>query len=381
MSNKNHLPYFKIKKKSNSFILYRFLLRKFRPSLRKKFPHHYLISQDPCLYLKFLKQNSKIHSYFLRFDIEKYFPSINHSILLSEISSNYQKLTGKTISRRFSHILKKDLPQFLQLSPFANQGLPIGNPLSYILAGIYLLKLDLALSVPFLRFCDDYLLFCKTKGQTEELVKNIIIPILNELGLSINIQKLKSGKFHQDKVIFLGFEFYAGYIQISENKIAEFRQRIKKLTYLTRKKPIKAIIKQLNNQILGFGHYYKLGQTKQVFEELDSFIKARLRRYILKRKELLPKQGNLLLTNKVLKDMGLKSLSEIKEGFDDKNKGKIQKSTKTKQVSGKNKQGPNWTLLEETNLKYKLNYLIKEVEELTSLAKKIEKRIARIEKS
>lgn len=139
MSNKNHLPYFKIKKISDYFTLYRFLLRKFRPSLRKKFPHYYLISQDPRLYLKFLKQTSKTHPYFLRLDIEKYFPSIDHQILLFEISSNYQQLTGKALSRRFNRILKKDLPQFLRLSPHSNQGLSIGNPLSYILAGIYLL--------------------------------------------------------------------------------------------------------------------------------------------------------------------------------------------------------------------------------------------------
>lgn len=164
MSNKNYLPYFKIKKKLKYFILYRFLLRKFRPSMKKKFPHHYLISQDPRLYLQFIQQTSKTHPYFLRFDIEKYFPSINHQILISEISSNYQYLTGKTISRRFNIFLKKDLSQFLQSSPYLYQGLAIGTPLSYILAGIYLLKLDLALPVPFLRFCDDYLLFCKTKG-------------------------------------------------------------------------------------------------------------------------------------------------------------------------------------------------------------------------
>ena len=162
--NKNYLPYFKINKKANCFILYRFLLRKFRPSLRKKLPHHYLISQDPRLYLKFIRQISKTHPYFLRFDLTKYFPSINHQILISEIDLNYQRLTEKTVSRRFKGILKKDLPQLLQSSPYLHQGLAIDTPLSYILAGIYLLKLDLSLPVPFLRFCDDYLLFCKTKG-------------------------------------------------------------------------------------------------------------------------------------------------------------------------------------------------------------------------
>jgi len=222
----------------NHLILYRFLVRKFRSSLKNKFPYHYLISQDPRQYFKFIKQTSKTYPYFLYFDIEKYFPLIDHNIILSEIRLNYHGLTNKSLSRRFKYLLKKDLPQFLQSSPYPNKGLAIGSPLSHISAGIYLLKLDLSSPVPFLRFTDDYLLFCKTKSQAEELLKNTIVPVLNGLGLSINIRKLKSGKFHQDKVNFLGFEFYAGYVRISENKIERFKQKIKKLTYLTRKKTI-----------------------------------------------------------------------------------------------------------------------------------------------
>ena len=115
------------------------------------------------------------------------------------------------------------------------------------------------------------MLFCKTKKQTEQLLRNIIIPKLNELKLSINNKKLNSGKFYQDKVNFLGFEFYAGYIRISQEKIDNFRKKIKEITHLTKNKPTEAVIKQLNNQILGFGHYYKLAQAKQTFEEFHGY--------------------------------------------------------------------------------------------------------------
>jgi len=367
-------------KKTNYFILYRFLLCKFRPSLRKKFPHHYLISQDPRLYLKFLKQTSKTHPYFLRLDIEKYFPSIKHQILISKIGSNYQQLTKKTLSRRFKQILKKDLPQFLQFSPFPNQGLAIGNPLSYILAGIYLLKLDLSLPVPFLRFCDDYLLFCKTKEQVQELLRNTVVPIINELGLSINIQKLKSGKFHQDKVNFLGFEFYAGYVRISEEKIENFRQRIKKFTYLTRKKPVKAMIKQLNNQILGFGHYYKLAQAKQIFEKLDAFIRSRLRRYIQRNKDSKDKQGNLILTNASLKSLGLKSLADTYQKYWQKNRYKSRKTSKSGKKTGKSTTEAKWTELEQISFKYHQKQILSQLKELTTLTKKLQKRVKKIDK-
>ena len=116
MTNKYHLPYFKVKNEANHFSLSCFLRRKFLPSLRKIYPNHYLINQDHRVDLKFIKQAFETHPYFLRFDINKYFPSINHQILLSEIESNYRRLTGKFLSRRFKHLLKDGLPQFLALS-------------------------------------------------------------------------------------------------------------------------------------------------------------------------------------------------------------------------------------------------------------------------
>lgn len=91
----------------------------------------------------------------------------------------------------------------------------------------------------------------------------MILPKIQELDLEINEKKLKSGKFYQDKANFIGFNFYASYFTTAEEKIEEFKKKVVKLTYLTGKKPKEAIIKSLNNQILGFGHYYKLASCKK----------------------------------------------------------------------------------------------------------------------
>ena len=47
------------------------------------------------------------------------------------------------------------------------------------------------------------------------------------------------------------------------------------MTHLTQKKTTPAIIKQLNDKILGFGHYYKTASCKKDFAELDGFIRLR----------------------------------------------------------------------------------------------------------
>lgn len=380
MSKKFNLPYFNIKKEESHFILRRFLCRKFLPSIRKRFPCHYLVSQDVRQYLKFVKTFSKTHPYFLKFDINKYFPSINHHILLNQLRLNYEEQTGNPISRRLKQSLKKELPDFLKQAPFLNQGLAVGNELSHILAGIFLFKLDLNLKTPFLRFCDDYLVLCKTKAEQEELLIKIINPILNELNLSLNIEKLKSGRFHQDKVEFLGFEFYAGYIRISKEKIEEFKKRIKKLTHLTCQKPIPAIIKLLNNKILGFGHYYKFAQSKQVFEKLDGFIRARLRRYIQRNKDGRDKQGNLILTSSSLQSMGLKSLEDIYQKCWQKNQSKFGKKRRKKAKTGKSARNTSWFKLEEIAFKYQQKLILNQLKELTDLVRKLERRLGKIEK-
>ena len=373
-SNPNSLPYFKVKPNKQELIVAKFLKRKFLPRIKEKFPQHYLIQSIPSKNLEFIKKFSKKYPHFLRLDIALYYPSINHQVLLKKLPEIYKKISGKLISRRFQKYLETDIPKFLNKSPY-KKGLPIGSFLSYVLAGIFLLDLDLKIENPFLRYNDDYLIFFKNKKEPESLLKNIIIPKLKELNLELNHKKLQSGKFHQDKVDFIGFEFYAGHFLIKQEKIEEFRKKIKRITYLTRNKTKEKIIKSLNNKILGFGHYYKLASCKIEFQELDSFIRMRLRRYLLKQKELQPKEGNIILTNQYLQTIGLKSLANIKIKFDKKFR-KIKKQAKP--ILKKSK--TNWDKLEEIDTKHKLNYLSKQIEQLTSLVKRTNARLSKIEK-
>jgi len=272
------------------------------------------------------------------------------------------------------------LPEFLKISPFTNQGLALGNNLSHILAGIYLLKLDLKLKLPFLRVVDDYLVFGKTYNELKDLLAKTIAPVLEDLELSLNIKKFSSDRFHKDKLTFLGFEFHAGYIKISKEKIENFKQRIKEITYLTRKKTTVAVIKQLNNQIQGFGNYYKLSSAKQVFEELDSFIRARLRRQINRNKDSHDKQSNLILTNPMIRSLGLKSLGEIYQKYRQKKQYKLRKIKKFKTKFSKSSGRYTYPELEKIKAKYQQKIILNQLEKLTALIKNMNKKIMKIEK-
>ena len=215
--------------------------------------------------------------------------------------------------------------------------------------------------------------------RTGKILKEIIEPVLDKLKLNLNINKLNSGKFHQNPVEFMGFRYYAGIFTISERKIELFRNKITKITHRTKKKEEKAIIKLLNNKILGFGHYYKFANCKRIYEELDAFVRMRLRRYLSRNKNSKNREGNLLLTNETLKNLGLKSLLEIKEKYTSKRKHIFGKIAKNKRETGQKAKSSNWRELENLELKYQQKVILEQLKQLTTLIKKLEKRIVNLE--
>jgi len=374
MANINQLPYFQTKNNKETNWLARFLLKKIKKLLKEKYPYHYLIFARQDKRLELIQKLSKKYKYFLKIDIEKYYPSINHQILI-KISGNVLK------SRLGKMMLKTKIIPFLNQNQnnIQNKGLPLGNYLGYVLAGVYLLPLDLKITRPFLRVQDDYLIFCKNKKEPEKILKQIIEPELQKLKLQIQIKKLTSGKFHQNPVEFMGFKYYAGIFTIREKKIKLFKDNITKITHLTKKKSSKAIIKLLNNKLLGFGHYYKFAHCKQDFENLDAFIRQRLRRYISRNKDSKNKLGNLILTNETLKSMGLKLLMSIKVKYASKKRHIFKKTNKKRKKI--EKLITRSDLLQSPDLNnYQQKAILKQLYELTKNVKQIRSKVNRIEK-
>jgi len=382
MANINQLPYFQINNTQETNKIVKFLLKKIKKFLKEKYPYHYLIFAKQDKRLKYIQKLSKKYKYFLKTDLEKYYPSVNHKILLNNLlifrgpTSKYSNLQ----TRRVKHCFKYEIPKFLKQSPIKDKGLPLGNYLGWVLSGFYLLPLDLKIPRPFLRIQDDYLIFCKNRKEPEKILKEIIESELEKLKLKLNINKLNSGKFHQNPVEFMGSRYYAGIFTISEKKIEEFKNRIIKITHLTKKKSYKAIIKLLNNKILGFGHYYKFAHCKQDFEKLDAFIRMRLRQYLSRNKHSKNRQGNLLLTNETLKNMGLKSLTDIFEKYARKKRHIFPKNSK-KEVKSGNKLLLTMQAKFSKNIDYSLLLaILKELKELTKNVRQMKNKLNKIEK-
>ena len=98
MANINQLPYYKINNTKETNQIARFLLKKVKKILKEKYPYHYLIFARQDKRLEYIQKMSKKYKYFLKLDIEKYYPSINHRILLDNLwKLNFHIFTNKIL--------------------------------------------------------------------------------------------------------------------------------------------------------------------------------------------------------------------------------------------------------------------------------------------
>ena len=86
---------------------------------------------------------------------------------------------------------------------------------------------------------------------------------------------------------FLGFSFYKRkgevLIRVAKRSLERFREKLRRLTKRTRSGKLEDVIRQINQYTMGWMGYYWQANTPSVFEELDSWIRRRLRQMIWKR--------------------------------------------------------------------------------------------------
>lgn len=182
-----------------------------------------------------------------------------------------------------------------------------GGVISPLLANIYLNELDWELhkaKIYFVRYADDFLLFCKTE---EEVTRagNIAKSVIESLGLEVAMNKTKVVDFKNDDFDFLGFHFNHwrtskkgnDYYTIvpTEKSIKTFKKAIKDKTQRKWTKPKEEWINDVNPIIVGKTNYYlNVYKALKVFEghmqthcvtramsiyleKMDKYVRQRLR--------------------------------------------------------------------------------------------------------
>jgi hypothetical protein len=146
----------------------------------------------PADYLARIREHSKKSNCFYAFDLAKYYPSVDHGLLIEELRNAYRSLNGKPPSGAMEGLLER-LPAILRgESAYGSRGLALGSGLARLLAELYPYRLESAFEksgIPYLRFVDDFVIFFEKAERGETIVRTIVTPILESLRLETNVGK------------------------------------------------------------------------------------------------------------------------------------------------------------------------------------------------
>lgn len=210
-------------------------------------------------------------------DLEKFFDKVNHD-----------RLMGTLAKRIHDKPLLKLIRRYLQSGVMingvvmdTNQGTPQGGPLSPLLSNIVLDEFDKELEKrghKFVRYADDCNIYVRTQRAGRRVMKSIRTFIEKKLRLKVNEKKSTVDRPWNCK--FLGFSFTSNKepkIRITKQSIKRMKEKIREITSRSKPFPMELRIQKLNRYLIGWCGYFALADTKSIFEQLDGWIKRRLR--------------------------------------------------------------------------------------------------------
>ena len=215
-------------------------------------------------------------------DLEKFFDRVNHDILMG-------KLARRIGDKRVLRVIRRYLQAGIMVSGVVQErweGTPQGGPLSPLLSNILLDELDRELERRGRRFCryaDDANIYVKSQRAGERVFTSIEGFLWKRLKLRVNREKSAVARYHERG--FLGFGFTSGKtlkVKATGKSLDRFKDRVREITRRSRGISLTQVIEELQEYLRGWMGYFRLVETLSVLQDLDSWIRRRLRCFVAK---------------------------------------------------------------------------------------------------
>jgi len=210
-------------------------------------------------------------------DLKAFFDAVNHDVLMARVK---RRVKDKRVLRLIGNYLRAGMMEGGLMSP-RTEGTPQGGPLSPLLSNILLDGLDKELERRghrFARYADDFQVFVKSKAAGERVMTSLENFLKKRLRLKVNREKSAVGRPWKRK--FLGYRTTTNRkpkLKPDPKSVKRLKQKLKELFRRGRGWSPTRTIRELNPILRGWGHYYRLADVKGVFEELDQWVRRRLR--------------------------------------------------------------------------------------------------------
>ena len=210
-------------------------------------------------------------------DLEKFFDRVNHDVLMARVA---RKVEDDRVLKLIRRYLEAGLMEG-GITSMRTEGTPQGGPLSPLLSNILLDDLDRFLEgrgLSFCRYADDCNIYVGSRRAGERVMQEVTAFLEQRLKLKVNASKSAVARPWQRK--FLGYSMTwhkKPKLKIAEASRKRLAEKLRKTMREARGKSLKQTIERLNPVLQGWVAYFRLTEIKGVLEELDGWIRRKLR--------------------------------------------------------------------------------------------------------
>ena len=223
------------------------------------------------------------YQHIVEIDLKGFFDEVDHVLLLQILHRKIKCKATMTLLRRW---LRSPIEQNGKLNK-RRKGVPQGSPISPLLSNIILHELDKYMEVKgmkFVRYADDFSIYCKTKSQAKFQGNEVYKFLRDKLKLPINREK--SGIRRPVNFQILGYGFVPTYrkgekgkyqLVVTKKRWQILKFKLKEITRKTSPLSFDERITKINQVIRGWINYFKYASISQKLQELDGWLRNRLR--------------------------------------------------------------------------------------------------------
>ena len=217
------------------------------------------------------------HRWVVDMDLEKFFDRVNHDVLMSRLA---RRIEDKRILRLVRRYLQAGMMAGGIVSP-RSEGTPQGGPLSPLLSNVLLDELDKELERRghrFVRYADDCNIYVRSLRAGERVLDSTERFLKKRLRLTVNREKSAVDRPWKRK--FLGYTFTMHFqpkFKVAPESVKRFKGRLREMFRRGRGRSLRRVIGDLRPVLIGWVSYYRKSKVRNVFEQLDQWIRRKLR--------------------------------------------------------------------------------------------------------
>ena len=210
-------------------------------------------------------------------DLEKFFDRVNHDVLMARVARKVKDWRMLKLIRRY---LESGIMQQGLVEP-RTEGTPQGGPLSPLLSNILLDDLDKELERRGHRFCryaDDCNIYVGSLRAGGRVMESLIRYLKETLKLTVNLKKSAVDRPWNRK--FLGFSMTAHRecrVRVAPQAVKRFKDAMREKFREGRGRNLRAFLASLQPKLRGWASYFSVAETRKVFEDLDQWLRRKLR--------------------------------------------------------------------------------------------------------